>query len=128
MRPTWSPRCCWSLGAGSKPWPRDDDEAVRWLYGVARRALANHRRGRGRRHALTERLRLELGRVERRAPAGDLQTIRESLEALGADDRELLTLIAWEGLTGVEAARALGIRPATARKRLERARGACRTS
>jgi len=68
------------------------------------------------------------GRVERRAPDSDLQTIRESLEALGADDRELLTLIAWEGLTGVEAAGVLGIRPATARKRLERARGACRTS
>ena len=52
-----------------------------------------------------------------------MQTIRESLEALAADDRELLTLIAWEGLTGVEAAGVLGIRPATARKRLARARG-----
>src|ERR1700735_5412690 len=36
------------------------DEARLWLYGVARRVLANHRRGQRRRTALTERLRDDL--------------------------------------------------------------------
>src|ERR1700748_523134 len=36
------------------------DQAKLWLYGVARRVLANHRRGQRRRSALTERLRADL--------------------------------------------------------------------
>ncbi|WP_433170573.1 RNA polymerase sigma factor [Actinoallomurus sp. CA-150999] len=38
----------------------DGDEARLWLYGVARRVLANHRRGESRRTALATRLRAEL--------------------------------------------------------------------
>ncbi|WP_346433485.1 RNA polymerase sigma factor [Nonomuraea composti] len=36
------------------------DQARLWLYGVARRVLANHRRGQSRRTALAQRLRDEL--------------------------------------------------------------------
>src|SRR3984885_8000211 len=39
--------------------PRDP-QARLWLYGVARRVLANHHRGERRRSALTDRLRAEL--------------------------------------------------------------------
>ncbi|MGA8256829.1 MAG: sigma-70 family RNA polymerase sigma factor, partial [Nocardioides sp.] len=39
------------------------DGARPWLYGVARRVLANHRRGEGRRGALGRRLRDELATV-----------------------------------------------------------------
>lgn len=45
-----------------------------------------------------------------------------ALTRLSESDRELLLLIAWEGLSPVEAAVVLGIKPATARVRLLRAR------
>lgn len=40
--------------------PRADDEALPWLFAVARGELANHRRGQARRLAATDRLRAEL--------------------------------------------------------------------
>jgi RNA polymerase sigma-70 factor (ECF subfamily) len=45
-----------------------------------------------------------------------------ALARLSATDRELLLLVAWEGLSPGEAAAVLGIKPATARVRLLRAR------
>lgn len=102
--------------------PLDESLVLPWLLAIARRTLANHRRARTRRLAATDRLRAELlARPEERGdPAAD--AVRAALDSLDADDRELLTLTYWEGLTGEQVAVALGIRPATARKRLERAR------
>ncbi len=48
--------------------------------------------------------------------------MRAALEQLSPEDRELVTLIAWEGLTPAQAATALGLSPGTARVRLHRAR------
>ncbi len=48
--------------------------------------------------------------------------MRDALDALGGDDREVLTLASWEGLCSDQVATVLGVRPATARKRLERGR------
>ncbi|HJV09636.1 MAG TPA: sigma factor-like helix-turn-helix DNA-binding protein, partial [Acidimicrobiales bacterium] len=48
--------------------------------------------------------------------------VHEALACLGDDDRELLTLSGWEGLTPLELAAVFGIPPATARTRLRRAR------
>ena len=45
-----------------------------------------------------------------------------ALARLSGSDRELLLLIAWDGLSPAEAATVLGIKPATARVRLSRAR------
>jgi RNA polymerase sigma-70 factor (ECF subfamily) len=45
---------------------------------------------------------------------------------LSASDRELLTLIAWDGLTPTEAAQALGCSRATLAVRLHRARARLR--
>ena len=45
---------------------------------------------------------------------------------LPADDREVLRLVAWEGLSPKEAAAVLGVAPAAARKRLQRARSRVR--
>lgn len=45
-----------------------------------------------------------------------------ALTCLSESDRELLLLIAWDGLSPAEAATVLGIKPATARVRLLRAR------
>jgi RNA polymerase sigma factor (sigma-70 family) len=102
----------------------EGDAARLWLYGVARRVLANQRRGAARRTALADRLRAELAVRAVPATAGDPQTsaVREALRKLSAADRELLTLIGWEGLTPAEAAVVLGSSRTAVRVRLHRAR------
>lgn len=98
------------------------DESRLWLFGTARRVLANQRRGERRRGRLTEQLRAEL-RSERPAEAGETPSeVLEALAALGEDDRELLMLVGWEELTPGQAARILGISSLAARSRLHRAR------
>ncbi len=99
-----------------------DGEARLWLYGTARRVLANQVRGARRRDRLTERLRIELRRQLPVLPALEGSALLEALAELGDADRELLMLIGWEELTPTEAARALGISPLAARTRLHRAR------
>lgn len=95
-----------------------DDHGLPWLYAIARRTLANHRRGARRREALTERLSASTPVV----CEGD-QPLRQALAMLSDRDREALLLVAWEGLTAQEACRVMGCRPATFRMRLHRARG-----
>jgi RNA polymerase sigma factor (sigma-70 family) len=101
--------------------PAGHDEALLWMLGAARRVLANQRRGRRRRDALVERLRNHVqASVPPPDPAG--VEIRAALASLPEGDRELLSLVAWEGLDVSEAGRVLGVGPAAARKRLQRAR------
>ena len=108
-------------------WRRIDDvpagDGVRpWLYGVARRLLANHRRGSARRTALTEALAAELERAAAPKPALIDAGLRAALKRLGERDREILCLTAWEQMTPAEIAQILGMRPATVRVRLHRTR------
>lgn len=99
-----------------------------WLFGVARRVLANQRRGLQRRLALAERLAHDLEAMgSSREPdlaIGSVRNdeLRRALDVLPPDDKELLLLSAWEGLSPAEIAIAFGIPPATARSRLHRAR------
>ncbi|GAA1537785.1 sigma-70 family RNA polymerase sigma factor [Actinomadura kijaniata] len=99
----------------------DGDGARLWLYGVARRVLANHRRGAARRELLLTRLRAEFAEAapERHGAAAE---IRAAFARLSGEDRELLSLTGWEGLTPEQAATVLGRRAATVRVRLHRAR------
>jgi RNA polymerase sigma-70 factor (ECF subfamily) len=101
-----------------------DDSARLWLYGVARRLLANHRRGVRRRDDAITRLgsALRTAAAAQHPPADELVVVRQQLALLSDDDREMLTLTAWDGLTPGEAAQVLGLKPATARARLFRAR------
>jgi RNA polymerase sigma-70 factor (ECF subfamily) len=98
-------------------------ESRLWLYGVARRVLANQRRGERRRHALSERLRAE-ARVEdyQPAPAADVKELALAFGRLPERDREVLALEAWEGLDCGEIATVLGCSRNAARIRLHRAR------
>jgi RNA polymerase sigma factor (sigma-70 family) len=106
--------------------PRGDAERP-WLLGVARRALANERRGTRRQHALAERIGHELAAQLPAALArpdggrGDAG-IWEALTRLSKEDRELLLLAGWEELAPAQIAVVLGIRPVAARSRLHRAR------
>jgi len=115
-------------------WRRLDNlpagEAARpWLYGVARRALANHHRGERRRVALGERLRSELaasafgefGACNVAPPAGT-EVIAAAFRGLPGRDREILSLAAWESLDAGQIAVVLGCSRNAARIRLHRAR------
>jgi RNA polymerase sigma factor (sigma-70 family) len=110
-------------------WRRRDDlppapEDRLWLFGVARRVLANQARGSRRRDRLVHRLREQ----EPPPPAPDDEAgdgpaaVRRALAALRERDRELLLLIAWDGLTVAEAGRVLGLPAPAVSRRLYRTR------
>ena len=109
-------------------WRRLDDvpdEPLPWLLGVARRVLANRRRGEGRALALRDRIAFQFGGPSHSPPDTradvDGRVIR-ALARMSERDRELLMLIAWEGLTNVEVAQILGVRKGTVAVRVHRAR------
>jgi RNA polymerase sigma-70 factor (ECF subfamily) len=109
------------LGTGSGTDPRPDpDEVLPWCYGVARGCLANARRADGRRLRLVERL----IRSQEQAPAwpADHSELHAALDALGALDREVVRLWAWEGLTPRQIAEATGLSPNAVSIRLHRAK------
>lgn len=97
-----------------------------WLYGVARRTLANQRRGELRRTRLNARLRSELpAAVAAAAPATTAadDAVLTAIGGLRDSDREVLLLSAWEGLSPTQIAAVLEISPIAVRSRLHRARG-----
>lgn len=101
------------------------DAARPWLFGVARRVLANQRRGDRRRNVLEERLRAQLSTqvvLDHADATGAGLEVRAALARLDAEDRELLLLIAAEGLAPAEIALVLDVPAVTVRTRLHRAR------
>ena len=94
------------------------DSARMWLYGVARRQLANQRRGDRRRSALAS----ELAGALRSVTSPDDGALAAALATLDETDRELIMLSAWDGLTSAEIGELLDVRAATVRVRLHRAR------
>jgi RNA polymerase sigma-70 factor (ECF subfamily) len=105
------------------------DEARLWLYGVARRVLANHHRGGQRRERLGERLRQRILATVAADPGAEVPerlAVQAALGRLGEVDREVLTLTVWEGLQPREVATVLGVSPEAVRTRLSRARGRLR--
>jgi RNA polymerase sigma factor (sigma-70 family) len=99
-------------------------EARLWLYAVARRVIANQQRGERRRTRLgvrlAEALRTDLS--THRAPAGEAAEVLRAMAGLGEEDRELLLLVSWDGLSPAEAAKVLGATSLAVRSRLHRAR------
>lgn len=100
-----------------------------WLYGVAGRVLANQRRGADRRRQLADRVEAMTPRTspDGGPPGGD-EPILEALAMLRAPDRELLCLMAWEGLERDALAQAIGVSRASLRVRIHRARRALRAA
>lgn len=116
-------------------WRRLDEvpaEARPWLLGVARKVIAGQFRSESRREALAARLRTrqdrDNGPSDAAATLADSDGALAAFAALGERDREVLRLIAWDGLTPADAADVLGVtrlaftvRLHRARRRLERA-------
>jgi RNA polymerase sigma-70 factor (ECF subfamily) len=109
-------------------WRRLDDmppdpQARLWLYGVARRVLANHHRGQRRAAALAGRLRADLAAAYQPPEfTGELAQIAEAFRGLAGPERELLALAAWEGLDHGQIAVVLACSRNAVRIRLHRAR------
>jgi RNA polymerase sigma-70 factor (ECF subfamily) len=82
--------------------------------------LRHQYRSAARRDALSARLAGALAGLG--APAEDHGWLVDALRALPENDRDVLTLTAWEGLSHKEAARVLGCTPAAVAVRLHRAR------
>lgn len=108
--------------------PSAEDEVRPWLFGIARLCQANANRSAGRAERLNARLASTLDPTALPDPAAIHESRAASQQVLAAlaelpdDDRELLALTAWEGLTPGQAAAALGLQPGTARVRLHRIR------
>jgi RNA polymerase sigma-70 factor (ECF subfamily) len=95
-------------------------EALPWLYGTARRVLANQRRGGSRWTGLLDRLRsLPAQQAPGRTTAGPAL---DALALLREADREILRLLAWEELSHAEIAASLGITVNAVAIRIHRAR------
>lgn len=104
-----------------------DEPAIKpWLLGVARRVLANQRRGIRRRGELVKKLSTYMSPrlQEISLPAGrdEALIVVEALKQLSKRDREVLLLAAWEELTPSEIAVMFGVSSSVIRKRLFRAR------
>jgi RNA polymerase sigma-70 factor (ECF subfamily) len=105
-----------------------------WLFGIARKVLSQYRRGRRRRSALSERVRVSMGAdlgVNSVDPTGQfdpdlIEHVRELVSCLSPLDREIIDLVYWEGFTQEEVATVLGKPSATIRSRLSRARAVLR--
>ncbi|MFF4589154.1 RNA polymerase sigma factor [Streptomyces sp. NPDC001388] len=107
-------------------WPTRRGTALPWLYGIARRVVANARRSQGRADRLADRLRREEG-ASTDAPGADSEVLERMgaariLARLPEPDREVLMLVSWDGLDAREAAQALGCSKAAFAVRLHRAR------
>jgi RNA polymerase sigma factor (sigma-70 family) len=101
------------------------DDALPWLYGVARRVLANQRRSADRGAALEQRIAEAPAAPGPHDPAermADAELMRLAMGRLSDRSREALMLVAWHGLTGARAARAAGCSKAAFGVRLHRAR------
>jgi RNA polymerase sigma factor (sigma-70 family) len=112
------------------------ESARPWLYGIASNLLLRHRRAELRHLKALSQLKeggldpyAEMDRAEERADAASLRRpLFDALAQLAARDRDVLLLIAWEGLSYEDVAVALGIAVGTVRSRLNRARKAVRTA
>jgi RNA polymerase sigma-70 factor (ECF subfamily) len=98
--------------------PRRLQHPLPWLYAVAGKVLANHRRKAARR-----------GGFPADPTAGDPaelvgtdRGLARAFAALSEREREAICLVAWEGLSTADAARAAGCSAATFAVRLSRAR------
>jgi len=103
-----------------------------WLFGIARRVCIRHLRKRDRRAGLWQRW---FGAGDAPEPAGEAAAdlderalVRKGLADLAPDLRQAVLLCYQVGMDGPEMARVLGVKPATARKRVSLGIGALRKS
>jgi RNA polymerase sigma-70 factor (ECF subfamily) len=114
-----------------RSYDRSFPEARPWLYGVALNRLRHYWRSRPAEELVPDVTTMVNGwdpwptvdaRVDTRA------VLRAALARLRPEEREVLSLVAWEDLTVADAARVLGMPAGTARRLLHQARTALRNA
>lgn len=100
----------------------EGEQALYWLYATARRVLANHRRAERRRVNLTTAIENEPTVVASAVASVDSRRVAAAFAQLREDERELLLLVAWEGLDAAAVAAVLRCSRNAARIRVHRAR------
>lgn len=110
-------------------WRRRDriaEPALPWLYAIAGHVIANQYRSTSRRRNLDLRLAHETGTAAPGSDPAESLGRRDAFSAafalLAEPEREVLRLIAWDGLDTRDAARVFGCSPGAFRVRLHRAR------
>jgi RNA polymerase sigma factor (sigma-70 family) len=122
----------WLAAFGSRStYDRAFPDARPWLFGVARNVLRRHWRSLPAEEPVSEMADLEVGwdpwpAVDERFDT--TAALRTALMRLRPAEREVLTLVVWEDLTVVDAARALGIPAGTAYRHLHEARLSLRSA
>jgi RNA polymerase sigma-70 factor (ECF subfamily) len=105
-----------------------DGESRPWILGIARNIVLHHQRSHGRRAALAERAAAQPMAPPPTVEEGTIARVDllRAWAALSEEEREVLALAAWDGLTSAEAAKVLGcarsaysMRMIRARRRLE---------
>lgn len=106
-----------------------DGAVLPWLYGVATNVCRNASRTHRRQRALEARLPSAVpehdhadGVAQRVDDERRMARLVEAVRQLAPRDQQVLTLVAWEGLTYEEAAAALDVPIGTVRSRLSRSR------
>nr|WP_281365678.1 sigma-70 family RNA polymerase sigma factor [Nocardioides panzhihuensis] len=108
-----------------------DGSLMPWLYTVAENVCRNATRGARRQNALAGRLQLVRlddaedhadGVVRRLDEERRMSELLAAVDRLSRKDRQILMLIAWDGLSYLQVAQALDIPVGTVRSRLSRAR------
>lgn len=102
----------------------DGEREVPWLYTVARRVIANRARRDSTRSAVVRQLAHELASSSPAIEELDPERLAalHALDRLLDEDREILMLVAWDGLSSQELGWVLSCSPTAARIRLYRAR------
>jgi len=93
-----------------------------WLYGIARRVAANHRRGNERREHRHERLRATVSTARPHGVHEAIHELDRYLSSLEPADRELFILSELEGMSGPEIAAARGRKVQTIYTRIRKLR------
>jgi RNA polymerase sigma factor (sigma-70 family) len=100
-----------------------------WLYGVARRVVLDHQQRHRRQARLRSLLkdRAALSQVDTGHAELSRQRVRQAIQQLRPGDREVLHLVAWDGLSYSEAGQVLGCTPNAVALRLHKAKARLRS-
>ncbi|BCW60909.1 RNA polymerase sigma-70 factor, ECF subfamily [Arthrobacter sp. UNCCL28] len=97
---------------------QDQELSVLVVFGIARNVLRNHYRSAVRSHNLTQ----QLERQRTHELGTDDGEVREALDRLRPEEREVLLLTYWDGFSSAEVSDLLDVTATAVRMRLHRAR------
>ncbi len=98
-----------------------DEAPIAWIVGVARNVLRNAQRKARRGERALQRTRVTTTSASAEDNVIADEAVRAALAHLSDDDRDIITLNAWEGLSSTDIAQIYGISPNAAAVRLSRA-------